>query len=146
MDCRFQNNQSGGIVMFRAVLSIVLILGFGLATSFAGDLETVSYKTLLSRNLTNLNRLSIGMTKQQVMDTMGSFQSKTANSVVPNPYISEPILVSGKTYEVFWYLTKKYPPFTPIKKSQATPVVLKDGVVIGWGDSFLASVKAGNAN
>jgi hypothetical protein len=80
------------------------------------------------------------------METMGTFQSKTANSVVPNPYISEPILVSGKTYEVLWYLTRKYPPFTPIKKSQATPVVFKDGKVMGWGESFLASVKAGNAN
>lgn len=131
--------------MYRTLFAIVLILGLGSAPSYADDLETVSYKTLLSRNLTNLNKLSIGMTKQQVMETMGTFQSKTANSVVPNPYISEPILVSGKTYEVLWYLTKKYPPFTPIKKSQATPVVIKDGKVMGWGDSFLASVKAGNA-
>jgi hypothetical protein len=132
--------------MIRAILSVILILAFGAVVSHAGEVETVSYKTLLSRNLTNLNKLSIGMTKQQLLETMGSFQSKTANSVVPNPYINEPILVSGKTYEVLWYLTKKYPPFTPIKKSQATPVVLKDGKVLGWGESFLAGVKAGNAN
>jgi len=129
-------------------ISIVaaLFLGTVLASSHAEDVETVSYKTLLSRNLTNLSKLTIGMTRQQAMQTMGTYQSKTPNSVVPNPYIAEPILVSGKTYEVLWYLTRKYPPFTPIKKSQATPVVLKDGKVIGWGESFLASVKAGNAN
>jgi len=114
--------------------------------AIADDVESVSYRTLLSRNILNLNKLSIGMTKEQVMATMGTFQSRTANSVVPNPYIVEPILVSGKTYEVMWYLTRKYPPFTSIKKSQATPVVLRDGKVFGWGDQFLASVKAGNAN
>lgn len=133
-------------VMYRALFSMVVLLSIGLLPAYADKVETVSYRTLLSRNLTNLNKLSIGMTKQQVMDLMGTFQSKTANSVVPNPYMSEPILVSGKTHEVLWYLTRKYPPFTPIKKSQATPIVLKDGKVIGWGDSFLASVKAGSAN
>lgn len=125
---------------------MVLLLSISFFPAHAEKVETVSYRTLLSRNLTNLNKLSIGMTKQQVMDLMGTFQSKTANSVVPNPYMSEPILVSGKTYEVLWYLTRKYPPFTPIKKSQATPVVFKDGKVIGWGDSFLDSIKAGKGN
>lgn len=132
--------------MYRALLSMVLLLSIGLHSAHAEKVETVSYSTLLSRNLTNLNKLSIGMTKQQAVDLMGTFQSRTANSVVPNPYMSEPILVSGKTYEVLWYLTRKYPPFTPIKKSQATPVVFKDGKVIGWGDSFLDSIKAGKGN
>jgi len=132
--------------MNKSLFAILLVLSLVSVPSYADEVETVSYSTLLSRNLTNLSKLSIGMTKQQVVETMGSFQSSTPNSVVPNPYISEPILVSGKTFEVLWYLTRKYPPFTPIKLSQATPVILKDGKVIGWGDSFLASVKAGNAN
>lgn len=129
--------------MYRTWFAIVLTLGLGFAAIYADDVETVSYKTLISRNLTNLNKQSIGMTKQQVLDTMGMFQAKTPDSMVPNPYITEPILISGETYEVLWYLTKRYPPFTRIKKSQATPVVLKDGKVIGWGDSFLTSLKAG---
>ena len=130
--------------MYRALLSVIVILSFGLPPASAEEIETVSYKTLLSRNLINLNKLSVGMTKQQVTELMGTFQSKTSNSVVPNPYITEPILISGKHHEVLWYLTKKYPPFTPVKKSQATPVVFKDGKVIGWGDSFLGSIKTGN--
>lgn len=130
--------------MSRALLSMIVLLGTGLFPAYADDVETVSYKTLLSRNLTNLNKLSIGMTKQQVMELMGTFQSKTSNSAVPNPYITEQMVISGKHHEVLWYLTKKYPPFTPIKKSQATPVMLKDGKVIGWGDSFLSSIKTDN--
>lgn len=130
--------------MYRALLSVVVLLSVSLLPVHAQEIETVSYKTLLSRNLTNLNKLSIGMTKQQVMELMGTFQSKTSNSAVPNPYITEQMLISGKHHEVLWYLTKKYPPFTPIKKSQATPVMLKDGKVIGWGDSFLSSIKTGN--
>ena len=132
--------------MYRALFSIIAMLSISLPPAHAEDVETVSYKTLLSRNLTNLNKLSIGMKKQQVMELMGTFQSKTSNSEVPNPYVIEPILVSGKTYEVLWYLTKKYPPFTNIKKSQATPVILKDGVVVGWGDSYLSSIKAGKGD
>ena len=132
--------------MSRALLSVIVMLSFGLSPACAEEIETVSYKTLLSRNLTNLNKLSIGMTKQQVTELMGTFQSKTSNSVVPNPYITEPMLISGKDHEVLWYLTKKYPPFTPVKKSQATPVVLKDGRVIGWGDSYLASIAGGKGN
>jgi hypothetical protein len=30
-------------------------------------------------------------------------------------------------------MTEKYLPFTRISESQATPVVLKNGKVIGWG-------------
>ena len=135
--------------MYRALFSIIAMLSIGLLPAYADKadkVETVSYKTLLSRNLSNLNKLSMGMTKQQLTELMGTFQSKTSNSVVPNPYITEPMPISGKTYEVLWYLTKKYPPFTPVKKSQATPVVLRDGKVIGWGDSYLGSIKAGKGD
>ena len=132
--------------MYRTLFPIIAILSIGLFPVHAEDVETVSYKTLLSRNLTNLNKLSVGMTKQQVMELMGTFQSKTSNSVVPNPYMTESMLISGKQHEVLWYLTKKYPPFTPVKKSQATPVVLKEGRVVGWGDSYLSSIPAGKGN
>jgi len=114
------------------------------AASRAGDeVETVSYKTLLSRNVTNLNKLSLGMTKAEVIKVMGTFSSETHDSVVPNPYKTEPFLVGKTQYEALYYLTRKYPPFTSIKVTQATPVVLRDGKVIGWSTDTLRAAKAG---
>lgn len=105
--------------------------------------EIVSYGTLLSRNLSNLNKLSVGMTKSQVMEIMGTFSARTRDSMVPNPYRIEPFSVGNTQYEVLYYLTKRYPPFTPIKESQTTPVVLKNGRVIGSSRGMLHRAKAG---
>lgn len=108
--------------------------------------EKVSYRTLISRNVVNLNKLALGMTKEEVMDTMGRFVASTRNSVVPNPYKTEPFSQDGKQYEALYYMTRKYPPFTSIKLSQATPVVLEDGRVIGWSLSVLENARAGQVD
>jgi hypothetical protein len=103
----------------------------------------VPYKTLLSRNIVNMNKISIGMTKSEVMAVMGDFISETPNSLVPNPYMTEPFSILKTQYEVLYYLTQPYIPFTAIKLSQATPVILKNGHVVGWGDDSLAKAKKG---
>lgn len=126
----------------RSVL--ILLFALHIASCASHGVEMVSYKTLLARNLTNLNNLSVGMTKQEVVQVMGNFASKTNDSLVPNPYKTEAFLVGQTQYEAMYYLTQKYPPFTSIKLSQATPVVLKDGKVIGWGAEILKSIKAGS--
>ena len=74
---------------------------------------------------------------------MGSFSAETRDALVPNPYTIEPFTVGKSQYETLYYLTHKYPAFTPIKISQATPVVLKDGRVIGWGLGTLQEARAG---
>lgn len=108
--------------------------------------EKVSYRTLISRNVVNLNKLALGMTKEEAMDTMGRFVASTRNGVVPNPYKTEPFSKDGKQYEALYYMTRKYPPFTSIKLSQATPVVLEDGRVIGWSLSVLENARAGQVD
>ena len=129
------------------IFVIVAVLCTGLVSvwnaSPAESVETVRYRTLLSRNLVNLNKLRVGMTREQVFKTMGTFQSRTRDSVIPNPYKTERFIVGKTQYEALYYLTDKYPPFTRIKLSQATPVVLKEGLVIGWGWEALRRAKAG---
>ncbi len=93
----------------------------------------IAYKEMLLRNRANIVKLSIGMTKAEVLETMGIFQAKTRNEDVPNPLKSEMHTKDDDTYEILFYMTRKYPPFIPIHDSQATPVVLKNGKVIGWG-------------
>jgi hypothetical protein len=125
-------------VLFIAALAASCAMG----TSDDGA-EMVSYRTLLSRNVSNLNKLSLGMTKPQVVETMGNIAASTSNSVVPNPYKTEPFLVGKTQYEALYYMTRKYPPFTSIKLTQATPVVLREGKVIGWSVQTLQAARAG---
>jgi hypothetical protein len=132
-----------------------MIPSFGLsllvAASFASciaptpdvGVEVVSYKTLISRNLIHLNQLQVGMTKAEVFEVMGDFAGETIDSLVPNPFTTEPFVVGSTPYEALHYLTRKYPPFTRIKLSQATPVVLRDGRVIGWGAGVLEQAQSG---
>ena len=131
---------------FSRVVPLLLLAVFAASCAHMGDdgTEMVSYSTMLSRNLTNLNKLAVGMTREEVVQTMGTFASRTSDSLVPNPYRTEPFLVGTTQYEALYYLTRKYPPFTSIKLSQATPVVLKNGKVIGWSNDTLRSARAGN--
>lgn len=132
----------------RVVLVLcVSVFTVSCASSSSDDgTEMVSYKTLLSRNLSNLNKLSVGMTKPQVMHIMGSFVARTSDSLVPNPYRTEPFFVGKTQYEALYYMTRKYPPFASIRLSQATPVVLKEGHVIGWSVETLQDARAGRFN
>ncbi len=107
--------------------------------------DRVSYKEFLSNNLSRLNRLTVGMTRDEVLATMGNLETSTRDSSIPNPYRTESFAVGGSQYEVLHYLTRKHPPFTPIKPSQATPVVLRDGVLVGWGQSALDAATSGRA-
>jgi len=131
--------------ILKVVLVLLVTVFMTPCASLSNDegTDTVSYATLLSNNLTNLNKLSVGMTKAQVLQIMGNIAAKTKDSLVPNPYKTEPFVVGKTQYEALYYMTRKYPPFTPIKLSQATPVVLKDGQVIGWSVETLQSAKAG---
>jgi hypothetical protein len=99
----------------------------------SGYPELVEYSEMLSRNRSNLVRLYLGMNKSQVINVMGIFDGDTNNGRVPNPAKSEMFIRGTDNYEILFYMTEKYPPFTAIRDSQATPVVLKNNRVIGWG-------------
>lgn len=100
-----------------------------------------------SRNRVNLIKLSLGMTKQQVLDIMGTksftayykkqYSSRRAITVT-NPYQSE--ILKGKEYkivEVIYYLTDDKDNNGLIDKGDLTPFIFEDGRLIGWGGSFL---------
>lgn len=115
--------------ILKAILALLVAVSTVSCASLSNDdgTEMVSYTTLLSRNLANLNKLSVGMTKEQVMQIMGGFAAKTRDSLIPNPYKTEPFIVGKTQYEALYYMIRKYSPFTPIKLSQCTPVILKEG-------------------
>jgi len=98
----------------------------------------VPYKKFLAYNQENISRLQLGMTRAQVIDLMKNYTSKVGSGPLSNPYRSNMFIRNQDSVEVMYYLTQPYRRFTPIRDSQATPVVLTNGVAVGWGQSALA--------
>jgi outer membrane protein assembly factor BamE (lipoprotein component of BamABCDE complex) len=106
---------------------------------FAAEGERVSLGDLAASNQSKLIRLSIGMTKDDVLALMGTNTSKTHDGVVNNPWTSESFTDKGGVQtEVWYYVTRKNQPFTPVRRSLTTPVVFKNGKVVGWGNDALS--------
>jgi len=99
-------------------------------------------------NQQNLVKLSIGMTKQEVMGTMGYKTASddylgrvyyTPKSVLSasNPYRTEILQGKEKTFEVLYYYTDVKKDDGAITDDELTPLVFDNGKLIGWGWSFL---------
>ena len=130
--------------MYRPLGILLLVTLCSFATYAKDD---VSLKELVASNQSKLIKLSLGMTKNEVIELMGTITATTHDGVVNNPWIAESFMdKDGTPYEVLFYVTKKNQPFTPIRKALTTPVVLKDGKVIGWGESALRATSAKGAH
>ena len=105
-------------------------------------------------NRANLLKLSIGMSKQKVINIMGTeemiafyappgtglIHRKTI--IITNPYRSEIFQGKDKTLEVIYYVTDVKRDDGAITDDELTPLVFDNGTLIGWGWSFLVeSVK-----
>ncbi len=110
-------------------------------------LRTVWAEDILAKNRENLNRLSMGMLKSDVLNIMGT-QTITAYEsaqsaqmiVITNPYRTEIMKnEKGENLEVLFYYTDEKR-LGQITDNELTPIVLKDGKVEGWGRSYLMDV------
>ena len=113
-----------------------------------------TYSGIRNKNRENINRLSLGMSKQEVSDIMGTETvtatpglmagvvslgaSNMANEKISNPYKTEVLTTEeGKTLEVLYYYTDVQSRDGALTDDELTPVILEDNKVIGWGRSFL---------
>jgi hypothetical protein len=109
---------------------------------------TSSLDRVRTANRRNLLKLSVGMTKEQALATMGhkSGGGRFGEPTVNSPYKSE-ILPSGeKTFEVLYYYTDiKSAIYTAnpatVTDDELTPLVFDNGKLIGWGADFLEDIK-----
>lgn len=99
-----------------------------------------TYHTLLEENQANIQKISIGQTKEQVVQIMGTKEGDIKSTHVTNPYSREIFTKGTDQYEILYYLTRKYPAFTPVKRSQATPIVIKNGKVVGVGNEAVKAL------
>lgn len=109
---------------------------------------TSSLDRVRTANRRNLLKLSVGMTKEQAIATMGhaSGGGRYGEPTVDSPYKSEILPGKHKTFEVLYYYTDVESavytanPAT-IPDSELTPLVFDNGKLIGWGADFLESIK-----
>jgi uncharacterized protein DUF3192 len=91
-----------------------------------------STSAFMKNNRENLTRLSYGMTKEEAHSVMGREGVRNYN----NPYRTAMYMgKEGKPVEVFYYWTDHTTPYG-IPERDLTPVVFKDGRVVGWGREF----------
>lgn len=101
----------------------------------------VTMESIRTTNRENLNKLSLGMTKQQALNYMGTTTLKTTDGsgdIVTNPWRTE--ILKGKdneSYEILFYYTDTKAADGAITDDELTPIILKENKVIGWGWSFL---------
>lgn len=118
---------------FLSILVFASLL-FGCASHGGEQQRTLA--ELASDNQTQLTKISLGMSKSQVFAIMGNSTVNTHDGVVNNPWSTESFVgKDGGQYEILFYIIRKNQPFTPVRKSLATEIVLKDGKVNGWGES-----------
>lgn len=129
----------------KKILTLVLCLGLV-------GCSTVSQVVAPTRE--NLLKLSIGMTKEEALNTMGrgtatgytygtamnvlSFGANAGYNVkITNPYRSEILQGKDRTFEVIYYVTDVKKDDNAITDDELTPLVFDNGKLIGWGQSFL---------
>ena len=87
------------------------------------------------RNRNNLNRLTLDMSRQQVL------------TVMKRPYRSETLSLSnGKRLELLYYHTDLKTPDGAVTDDELTPVVLIEDKVIGWGWILVRRFKEGGGS
>lgn len=100
-----------------------------------------------AENRSNLLKLSIGMTKENVIKIMGNKTITTIikdgtffgtlGTVINNPFRSEILRGKDKVFEVIYYYTDKKKADSAITDDELTPLVFDNGILMGWGWRFL---------
>ena len=132
----------------RAVLFLALLATFpGCSTFFMDPLEQ-----LRDANKRNLQRVAVGQTRMEVESIMGT---ERAGGGLPevlfgrvqylqarNPMREDTVRGrDGFDYQVLFYYTDVVTKDDRITDDELTPVVLRDGKVVGIGHSLLARVR-----
>ena len=130
---------------------VLTVLLFGCSQIQARDIR--------ARNASNLHQLEIGMSKQAVLEIMGSDTETVTEEVyyqgflagyreleVSNPYKSETKKLGDKTYEILYYYADIFGMRMgywdasyrdrKVTDNSLTPLVFENDRLIGWGREF----------
>lgn len=97
-------------------------------------------------NRSKLVNLSHGMSRADVLRVMGTAPMQVHDSdnmsTVNNPYRTEMYNAESVRIEIIYYYTDIKRADNAITDDELTPLVLKDGVLDGWGWSYLNDTAA----
>lgn len=112
-----------------------------------------TFSDIRNINRENLNKLSLGMTKQEALKIMGTEtkqacppaplalislgMSATQCQNISSPYRTEILQGKDKALEVLYYYTDIKKEDNAITDDELTPLVFDNGKLIGWGWTFL---------
>ncbi len=105
------------------VLTLLLIFSIGCAYS----------ANVTKKNKKNMFELNMGMNKTEILKIMGDPDHHEAYADL-----------NGHAYVFLYYFTKashNYLDDGVHKKDDCTPIVIRDGKLIGWGDEFFEQVE-----
>jgi hypothetical protein len=101
-----------------------------------------------STNRENLSRITIGMTRAQASQVMGSRSVSIVenqfsifnqtSTTVNNPYRTAAFTANNKQYDIMYYYTDLKRADGVITDDELTPIVFEGGKVIGWGQEMLS--------
>ncbi len=120
-------------------LRVLTLAVAGLAVSGCAQ----GFEQVQSDNRAKLFRIEPGQTRQQVLEEMGTEpQTYTkgafrSDGIVPNPYDSETHVLGGGEIEILYYATNVSNNDGVITDDEITPLVLVDGILVGWGWTYL---------
>ena len=96
----------------------------------------VGLSQIRADNRQKLNGLSVGLTKQEILNIMGTKTVQAQGSVITNPYRTEMHQTNGLVFEVLFYYTDIQKQDGAITDDELTPLIIKDGKLDGWGWSY----------
>ena len=120
----------------------ILVLGFLLSscsTDYTAESKVEGYTNNIMLAKINSSRLALldpGMSKSQVLETMGTQNATFVN----NPYLVSLFSIKEDHITIIYYFTKN--PYNEYKVHKVTfenltPLVLLNGKLIGWGEESL---------
>ena len=124
---------------FQRIAVIAAVIGCASCANMYID----PIETMRNQNAQNISQLSVGMSKQdiyQIMgtETAGGLLGPIMHTRIPNPYRNETLDgVDGKSYEILFYYTRVNSHDDVVTDDELTPVVLQNGRVVGIGYAFL---------
>lgn len=103
------------------------------------DLPHPQTREVREKNRANLERLAVGMSKEEMLSVMGSGRDIQAYNLYSpakkfsNPYKSGIYRSGGTEYEVVFYYTDIHKADGKVTEDELTPIIFRDGRVLGWG-------------
>jgi len=103
-----------------SIISLVILILF---------ISINCWQAIQGRNRKNLMKLELGMTKNKVVQVMGT------------PSLNEAYKTrdEGELAILFYYTNRKWANGN-ITKDECIPIVFKNGKLIGWGDEFYQNI------